>query len=573
MKKSLKHLIFPLAVVGMLSCGATGGFVIRNMAMYSYDLEKGAIGTFAQTPLLFYADEQIPYIAVGDAYRFASAIRSSFLEDPQAGFTFEKTLNGGVVKDELGDTATFDLNKQTITFSDFDSFVYGRKGMNYPNSIGHPRSDQKSFKAVEGESVYKKGKEVVIDLNAYPSLSLKSENEVLYIPYAVYNDLLVGGPTGLMGFAYNFKDPYFANVGPRDFSTGELTDIGKKFYGDAPKKAEISKGLASFAYDETMFSLDYFYGLKGVKGVSSFKSYAKENGYEDDLLSGNLSKIDDAYCKLFLKLDDGHTAPLGPSALSDISEFAIDDSWRSEKSRQKDVDKEKMDNDRKAAKKDKPFEVVGNTAFLFFDDFLEIDEKALYGTLTEEAAAKNNPVLFAYAYQQIKKDPNIKNVVVDLATNNGGDSDGLIYCLGTLLGKVSFDSGNPLSGSHTHMTYLTDINVDGKIDDNDVPLVKTHNIYMLDSHFAFSCGNLFPCAAKVNSDKVKTIGERTGGGTCTVKNMYNGIGSSFVSSSLTMLYKPNGNGYTHIEDGADVDIPLGLDKMLDRDYIVNLINK
>jgi len=127
------------------------------------------------------------------------------------------------------------------------------------------------------------------------------------------------------------------------------------------------------------------------------------------------------------------------------------------------------------------------------------------------------------------------------------------------------------SKSHTRVTYETDINVDGKIDEKDVPLCRDHKIYMLDTKFAFSCGNLFPIAARYNSDQVRCIGDRTGGGTCTVKYSTTALGDTFVSSSLTMLLKEKDGSYLPIEDGAEVDIPLSYDKMFDRNGIVALL--
>ena len=556
----------------LLSCGGGGSVPqIQKVNLISLN-ENSQVTTLAELPLCFFDLPEVPYIPLDLAFGFATSLRSQTLEDPEAGFRIGRQGDAVIIADETGDTATFDLSKQTIVFSDFDAFFQGCKGNRYPNSLATPTAKTKSYRIVNEESSYVKGAPVTIDLKPYPTLSIKERDGMAYLPFCVFNDLMQGHSAGMVTFAYNFKDAYLDPQGLRDLSRGELTTLGSKYFSEAPKKAAISREFASFAYDQTMFGLDYFYGLKKVRGITSFKAFAQEKGLESAMLSGDLEKMQDAYGTLLLKcLEDGHTTPLTPSPLTDYSDFYIKDEWRSENQVKRSREDEAFGKARKEKGVTKPFEIVGDTAFLFFDDFVDLDESVLYGTLDESVIKGSNAALFAYAYQQIQANDKVKNVVVDLVTNNGGDSEGLVYCLGALLGKFFIDSGSALSNSRTHTTFLTDINVDGKIDEKDVPLCKDHNIYMLDSKFAFSCGNLFPVAAKYNSSKVRTLGDRTGGGTCSVKYSCNALGAVSLTSSLTTLLKKSGDAYTHIEDGAEVDIPLSYEKMFDRADIVAML--
>lgn len=566
----MRKITYALSLTMLLvSCG--GGSSASTVDLWSLN-DEGKVAAVGKLSFRFFENPEVPFISIEDAFALSSSLRADFLEDESAHYSVSQADKVVTVKDESGDTATFDLNKQTITFSDFDAFFQGAKQGHYPNSLATPTSKTRSYRIVESESTYKKGSPVSIDFNPYPSLSIKEADGKAYLPFCVYNDLMQGLPGGMLTFAYNFKDAFLAPAGMRDLSKEKLTDLSEKYYKEAPKMASVSKSFARFAYDQTMFGLDYFYGLKGIRGIASFSSFAKEKGLEEGMLSGDFEKMQEAYGTLLLKcLEDGHTSPLTASPLTDYSSYGVEDSWRSPKAIQKEKESEAFTQARKTKKADKPFEVVGDTAFLYFDDFMSLDEKTLYGNLTEEVIQQDNAALFAYAYQKIQADPNIKNVVVDLATNNGGDAEGLVYCLGTLLGKFYVDSGNALSKSHTRLTYQTDINVDGKIDEKDIPLCRDHKIYMLDSKFAFSCGNLFPIAARYNSDKVRCIGDRTGGGTCSVKYSTTALGDTFVSSSLTTLLKDTNGSYLPIEDGAEVDIPLSYEKMFDRKDIVALL--
>ena len=554
-----------LVVTSLFSCSG------NSSAPLYYVNDNGEIAHDSDIKIYYPKNNDVPYISLEDGVALASELRQSAFEDKKYKYTFSQDNGVATVTDERGTKAVFDANNQTVTIDNYDSFAVGYRDGQLPLSPAYITPGGKAIKLVNEESSYTPGNAVTLKLSDYPSIKLEKGDNGLLIPIATFNDIFYTGSPSLIGIAYNYNNMYISS-GLVSISTGSLSELGKHYYGSAKVKKEVSKDLAQYSYDETMFALDHFYGLKSVRNISSFKSFVKEKGLEEDLLSGNIEKMDDAYATLFLKcLEDGHTSYASPTAFTNYETFKVKDSSRSEAVVKKTAENKAMDDVRAEHGLNKPFEVRGDTAFIFFDDFMEMDETKLYGTITEKDISTNNTLLFAYAYKEIKKNPAIKNVVVDLVTNNGGDATGLVYCLGTLIGKHYLDGMNPLTGARSHLTYATDINVDGKIDENDVPLCKDYNIYMLDSKFAFSCGNLFPVAAKYNNPNVKILGDRTGGGTCVVSSLYTGLGSYVIKSGMLMLTKKTDTGYTHIEDGAAVDIPVGYDRMLDRNYIVDLL--
>lgn len=554
-----------LVVTSLFSCSGNNGTPLY------YLNSKQEVEKASEVNLYYPKNNDVPYIALEDGVALASQIRQNTLGGENFNYTISQSDNVAVVTDERGTKATFDMNTQTVTIDNFESFIFGYRDNELPLAPADIPATTKAIKIIKEESSFTPGNVVTLKLNDYPSIKLEKGDRGLLIPFAAFNDIFYSGNNGLVGLAYNYNNMYLS-TGLIDLSTGSLSNLGKHYYKSNKVKSEVSKNLAQYSYDETMFSLDYFYGLKGYKGITSFKSFVKEKGLEADMLSGNIEKMEDAYATLLLKcLEDGHTSYLTPTAFTNNDTFEIKNSSRSEKRTLLESENKAMDMAREKQKLSAPYEVRGDTAFIFFDNFVDMNEAKLYGTYTEEDIASNNTILFAYAYKEIKKNPAIKNVVVDMVTNNGGDATGLIYCLGTLIGKHYIDTMNPLTGARTHATFATDINLDGKIDENDVPLCKDYKIYMLDSKFAFSCGNLFPVAAKYNNPNVTILGDVTGGGTCVVSGGYNGLGATFIKSGLMMLTKKTATGYTNIEDGAAVDKPIGYDKMLDRSYIVDLL--
>lgn len=230
---------------------------------------------------------------------------------------------------------------------------------------------------------------------------------------------------------------------------------------------------------------------------------------------------------------------------------------------------------RKAANKNTPFEIIDDTAYIYFDSFAGLDESLLYkSSWTSEEIARSDAILFAHAYKEITKaDSGVRNVVIDMATNDGGSIDSCIFDIATIVGEFNIELLNPQTGAYSKSYYNVDINLDGKIDNNDVPLAENYNIVLLDSNQSFSCGNLLPVTIKhTNTNKVKTLGETTGGGTCVLANHTNAIGTSFTTSGLRRLsYTVDGN-VKDIEDGIAADYELSRNNFFDRNQINSLIS-
>ena len=159
-------------------------------------------------------------------------------------------------------------------------------------------------------------------------------------------------------------------------------------------------------------------------------------------------------------------------------------------------------------------------------------------------------------------------MVVDLATNEGGASDSLIYALCALVGEAKVLTRNPLTGAKNDSRIKADLNLDGMIDDKDVGLVdKGFNVAILSSQYTFSCGNALPTLAKYSSPKIKTLDETSGGGACVLRPTMSDIGSSFVLSGLTEISVEKNGFIVNVDKGVEADVSIAQSSMFDRNIV------
>ena len=144
------------------------------------------------------------------------------------------------------------------------------------------------------------------------------------------------------------------------------------------------------------------------------------------------------------------------------------------------------------------------------------------------------------------------NVVLDIASNGGGDSNALMGIYGLLnKAKASLSMNNIVSKSRVEEYFEVDVNLDGKYDDLDVQectKLENLNIVVLTSSVSFSCGNLLPSVLKEAGYKI--IGEKSGGGSCAIQLETTGDGLLYVRSSSNCLSDNAGN---NIDSGVEVD--------------------
>ena len=130
---------------------------------------------------------------------------------------------------------------------------------------------------------------------------------------------------------------------------------------------------------------------------------------------------------------------------------------------------------------------------------------------------------------------------------------------------------NTCSGARVTGNYMIDINLDGRVDEDDM-LLTQKRLFCLESCCSFSCGNLVPCAFK-ESNVVTMLGRASGGGACVVLPLCTADGSSFwLSGPMQLAFLKNGAFYD-IDRGAEPDFPLMQPaSFYDREALTEFIN-
>ncbi len=344
-----------------------------------------------------------------------------------------------------------------------------------------------------------------------------------------------------------------------------------------------SETLAQDNYRGICFALDLNFGLKGFKEITTFDEYFTAKGRKEALLSTDPETYQDAVARfIFTDFDEMHSNAIDQSYFGDFDELAYfsakgqgsgdvkgyqgerTQKFYSELIRLKQI-YDKSENARET------YEVYQNTAVLKFDTFYYRDSLAYndtsYQTETYEKAQQsyykawsNNDTYkaFAIAFNDIQKNENIKNIVIDVAMNTGGE----VRVMPLLSAFYNKDPNiivkNNIDDSIIDLHYEADLDGDGTYASDTDTFENKYNFYFLTGGVSFSCGNAFPTMAK-NSKKAKVIGELSAGGSCMVTAFVTMDGLTFNTSSPYQFMLDNFDGtYVYNENGVPLDNQLDL---------------
>ncbi len=581
MKKNSVILLVLVSGLLLSGCGndpSKERIITRDIMCLSDEGDK--IEKLGTIDLLYKANADIPYISLKDGAKYINELRHEAVNKDYT-LTLKQEGDKAIYTTPDKAEAIIDIKEQTITYNDFSGLINHTHA--YKDTLALVAPDKKSSIHML-ENKYEKGKSYTIDLKNYSQIDIYKHGEDFYLPLTTYNDLFVNS-TCMVNFVYDFDKVFLIGM-DQSFTTkdeeGEdvLTLLGQAFYDKKDENPTVSQGYAEYNYQNICLNFDYLYGVKGIKGrdYTSFDAYLSSKGYKEDLLSGNVKKMDAAYAYAVTTLKDYHTIMGGFSPLYKYGTAEIDEDKYDQDKIKDEKEEFGLNLYRGMTGADLGFSVdeTNRIAYIAFNQFSSVDEKALSKSSWTEEDLENSVTLFAHAYKEIttKYLASVDYVAVDLATNDGGSAEGLTYMLGILLGQFSVEMQNPLTGERSKSTYRLDINRDGKTDEADISLREYgKQIVFINTHFAFSCGNALPVFAKNNyPEVVTTIGEATGGGTCVVRPAFTAIGSLYHISGLQMLSKRDkDNKLVNIEDGAAADIALDRKLTIVRSEVVKAL--
>ena len=539
-------------------------------------------GTMESTltyPLYFINDAMdLPYINLEDW----ADLMVQIYGDVNGPYKLRLEIDGNVTQltRENGYSMIIDFEEEKILFDDYDAFIHETTDYSLLDVVSDSYTDENGnpvlIDRVQKGSFDRYGREVELDLAAYQIPLYTVYDEGLYlVPLQTMSDFLISNSTN-RSLLFNTKAVYFGGKTDFGFGTPDLTPIGESYLYSAPSNM-LSEDLAWYSYCELCLALDNLYGQKENHDIRSFDSIFTDTGYKHDLLSTDPNVKDGALLDFInYYLDDMHSGFVFSSYLTDHAEAIGGEGLSSIRDSQIEeiFNNARMNADHQI----KPYEEVGNTAYVTFDHFYMPDVgTAYYGERPElgddpSDERMDTADLIIYAHKQITRENSpIENVVIDLSLNGGGDSDAAAFVAAWFLGEASMSIKSTMTGAISTGTYRVDTNLDGVFDEKDS--VRNKNLFCLIGPYSFSCGNLVPNIFKA-SKIVTLLGKQSGGGSCSVLSMSTAYGTLFnISSPRRMSYQKNGS-YYDTDTGIDPDcIIVRPASFYNRQALTDYINK
>lgn len=435
--------------------------------------------------------------------------------------------------------------------------------------------------------------EKIVDLKKY-SIDIHGDDN-LYVPLTFLSTLSGGGE--LYNVAYNTKDIYVLDIGnmlnnkTTDPNTGlevaqphNLTYFGTDYTDPIEDKTEKRpQDLIDYNYGQLCFDFDV---LRGYTSQLIFGDNALISLGLDGLLESYYPRIKEAllsddketyyfgFKMLFAGLYDGGHTSLG--YVPQTPNITIDDYGGVYKELAlKQVAAQNIKTIGPLAKQKKQalgFEPNASTGFYYkyddttktaligFDTFA-VDYNAWNNFYKENKTPDQAPIntdTYAFirsALYQAKAD-GAENVAFDLTSNGGGDTGAVCGIVGLLNGgKAALSMNLTLNKYRGTDECLVDINLDGKYDEDDITEANKlkFNYAVITTPVAFSCGNLLPSLLKELG--VKIVGQRSGGGSCTISVSSTPDGLLFVRSNDHNLSNAAGE---NIDSGVPLDYEISI---------------
>ena len=515
----------------------------KDVTAYRYSLDKSET-----LQCLFTKDlPEVPYVNVEDYLDRLYTVDFTTSSDGDV-----YTVSGN------GFSVVTDTSKDTVTINNYDNALG-------ENIVEVEKADIGDY-IKEGAPKLSSDKPVTFDYSKY-SIDLIGDDGKLYFPLTTLSDMF---DCTYHAAEYIDNKLYFVQ-------TLSVTSDADGYFDRSSVyvKLERSQAMIDYTYNELCFLMDHFYG-KPPKAPMS-KAIA-EKGFDkalDDypeiktMLKSN-KRVDFQMGLLLLSeaLDDGgHTIMCG-GMLADMELYGDNDSCEMLSKFQTEMifdDKASEiiqkqvtgDDTTELIEKARTEKLKGATLIKKWDE-----HKTFFYTKGETALFRfdqfDHPVVrdFAWALDYASKN-GIKNFVIDIATNGGGD-ECISHFINTIITNKQKNSNvittqmrNSASGGILSKDWTLDLDLNGVFDDKDKSVYYDFNYAMLTSKASFSSGNLMPCMAKDRG--ILILGETSGGGTCMLSKHYYPDGTYYMTSGVHTMLRAD---QTDVDSGAAVDFDL-----------------
>lgn len=541
--------------------------------------------------------EDVPFIRASDYLDFL--YEGSQRVEVEDG-VMKITVNGAqVIIDSKADTLSIDNTGRLLfdgaPYSTVDGAVIGKNEYN----VITVSEKNKSFQT-EVKPLY-------VSLKEYGLPAVAYEGDILMPFLALQNT--IGAVTFGSCMVYNGKDYYnafaaYSNAPEKDagYQLDDMPYMKAYYSGPFSEKTNTTQAYADYAYHTICLLLDLTFGHKEEKNITTFDEYFTRIDAKKSLTSTNPNLAMTAEMMLFMYLfDSGHDALIGMETIFgkvgsiDKSEAQklVDDIKNSEAGGEYFDEKDKVSEEEtqmttdtilgalleKGLKipeiapltawtmyfeKTKPedygqqrLDYVGDTAVIYFSAFKDDykrDPSYYLKPVSKEDEEDSNFAFFYNCFEDIRQHSEVKNVVLNISDNGGGQVTGLVTILGFLSedGEVRITLKDLTSDSYKEECYHVDTNLDGIADAED-GYGGQYDFYIMTSGSSYSCGNALPYFAQ-KEGLAKIIGTQPGGGDCVVGTFVDAYGYCAVYSSWLKLGTEETDSFVSDEKATKVDL-------------------
>ena len=454
---------------------------------------------------------------------------------------------------------TVDDEKNIITASSttFFNLVYSTSGTNY--SFAMKTADVKTTQ----------DSPKTFDLGAY-GIEIYRKKDLVLIPFCVANTIFCSN--NYYNFYFNGNAYYGTYFG---FAMDDGTAIKAAFTNRGWNGGTIPSDIASMNAKQFLFIMDNYYGLKDYYGISSFSSYLG-----DEVVSALSSTSEEKarsgfYASLFQKLDEMHTSFDYYSFFCNST--SLKPTYGSNRTSYNEESKKLNAAYKSAYPDDEPVRYYGDTAIIVSQNPIQTGASSELhdssGNLKDDAYTKDSFYYMKEMLSRIEKHGGIKNVLLDLSRNGGGNMGATFRILGLMSDDdIVYGSSNVLSNSGYAIKVRIDADEDDSYDDEDA--YTSYNWGILTSALTFSAANYLACNASY-SGAAKIYGERSGGGACPIVGFVNADGSSFHMSGPSILQNAKIEGssivFSEVQSGAKLDKELSTDYFYGHDDMLDAL--
>ena len=524
-----------------LSVFAEEAYETGELQVYRASMEENET-----VPVRWYRDTpSFPFMGIRAYYRM--------LFGEELGFAREGSLVILTAPD--GSTAVWDGTKGTLASDDLTKFIFPPKLKG--EGHGNLASGLPPYLAVKEEIKERDASPAVLDLAAY-GIPFYTEEDEIWLPVATLSDLYETQKNYLA--VWNGKNIYILD-GLRTYQNGNAHKQDEHFC-DVLKSADPRPAdLIDMSYKELCFNLASFYGYPSSTG---FSRVMKEKG-----LDAALTEQDPETRKLLLSADRAEHM----TGMNRLMAFLLDDGghtdffeypmaiWDSEggsftEALQAIQEQYNPGSGQRSARRvnalrgiravreekfgDASYVEVGDMAIFIFNSFvLDLDGwENYYHRGGELPVATDSYAAFHAALDKAAANPEIKYFVIDLSMNGGGESFAMSAMVALICGESDIRFEDTVTGERTCVSYLTDTNLDGTFDEKDLEVRYDLKFAVLASAQTFSSGNAM---VSILSEKgIPILGERSGGGSCSVQSNATADGWTYTISNNIHLINASG---------------------------------